>query len=88
MGDEWGPWIEHDGKGRPVPRGAVVHMVARCVVTGTIEQQVGVAHEDRGSWDWSDPAGLMKIISYRVRKPRALSMLQEIAAGVREPVDA
>jgi hypothetical protein len=30
MSDEWGPWIEHDGKGCPVPLGVLVEALWRC----------------------------------------------------------
>ncbi len=32
--------------------------------------------------------GWFPIIRYRIRKPRGLTILEEVAAGIREPVDA
>lgn len=53
-----------------------------------------------GSWIYGDPDDMstwsptarggraVPIIRYRIRKPKGLTMLEEVARGVREPVDA
>lgn len=65
---EWGPWIEHDGKGCPVDAGFVVlvdtdpyHMIG---IGRYYEFKISNANKD---WvGWTLP------IRYRIRKPRAL----------------
>ncbi len=71
MSEEWGPWIEHDGGPRPVPRGTFCHAV---FATGShLIGPVGVGYNGEGvtpdgkPWGWPS-----RIIRYRVRKPRAL----------------
>lgn len=71
MADEWGPWIEHDGKGCPVLSGQYLR------ATGSNGAEVeGVMRNPRLAfgWDWMGPSGnpCDFIIRYRVRKPRAL----------------
>ncbi|OOY15084.1 hypothetical protein BMI85_16185 [Thioclava sp. DLFJ4-1] len=86
MADIWGPWIEHDGKGCPVPVGTICHLVWR----DGLEIIANV--EGSGSWVWGDlryssTSGrnsygepLVPIVRYRIRKLRGLTILQEIAA--------
>jgi len=52
MTDEFGPWIEHDGRRMPVPAGTVVE--AECEnVTGMIVRVTKVAGSTAGfSWNW------------------------------------
>ena len=95
MSDEWGPWIEHDGSGCPVPKGTWVR----------VRMQNGNVHEGRAlmtriiggegcdpdaCWKWQP--GFIRIVAYRVRKPRALIQLREmiknLPAPSREGVDA
>ena len=91
MKDEWGAWIEHDGKGCPV-KGQFV----RCVLEGpigTFKETVGIAGSSGGwSWDWryfmTVPPGCsvfaMRVVRYQVRKPRSLALLREIAREVED----
>lgn len=85
MSDEWGPWIEHDGKGCPCV-GMYVH-----VVFNMSNDFIGVAGvsplfnmTNGGSWNWR--AGFDPIIRYRIRKPRGLIILQSLIADLPEPV--
>lgn len=74
MSEEWGPWIEHDGGDTiDAPIGARIMFEAfrpdGCTVysgTGTYAGATGAGDE----WD---------LIRYRVRKPKGLTILQEIA---------
>ena len=87
MTEEWGPWVEHDGKGCP------------CFgeyVNGIYEDWQGREMEFFGiagskgafSWDWKWTAekipGLnkyaFKITFYRIRQSGAMLMLKRIAA--------
>ena len=89
MTEEWGPWVEHDGTGCPVPIGTWVQVAGKH--GGVDEGRVTQASFDEsrsqwfkryvGEWDY--------IIRYRIRKPRALEQLREIARNPeRELEDA
>jgi hypothetical protein len=97
MTDEWGPWIEHDGTGCPVPVGTKV-MVEDYV--GCVRETIAGCYKKRkyvgphgqensriSAWIWVSPRK-KSIIRYRVRKPRGLSILQSIAENPREEVEA
>ena len=90
MGDEWGPWIEHDGLGVPE---CVVGVVCQAVAgNGMVVEAIrrGPPGPGRNSWTWpyADEAMVQRIIRYRTRKPRGLTIIEEIAQGIREPEDA
>ena len=75
---EWGPRIEHDGKGCPC-NGEFVHAVfdkGFPVETFSLLNTPG----DRLAWYWDKPRYPIpgKIIRYRIRKPRAMKLLQSI----------
>ena len=90
---EWGPWIEHDGKGCPVPVGTVVLVRLRC---GELYQGVAGCsgygdfakphgHENDpilSLWVHGEYSRPVDVVRYRVRKPRALSMLQRLVADL------
>ena len=96
MSEEWGPWVEHDGKGCPC-RGMIVESeqadglieihiadgVSRCAYTGKPKPRT---FNDVDLWNWmqcrtSVPSRWDKrIIRYRIRKPRALLDMIERAA--------
>lgn len=101
-GDEWGPWIAHDGKGCPCI-GAMVRSEDR---RGSIEEHIagGMLIFPDGSryngprrsaffcaWVWDDggPLGL-KITRYQIKKPRGLTILEGLLESLPEPerVDA
>lgn len=87
MSEEWGPWIEHDGKGCPCV-GQVVHLV--------LEDRFGCQAEFTGtprsrtlrSWDWSYFPTFRRVIRYRIRKPRGLTILEGLLENLPEEVDA
>lgn len=75
---EWGPWIEHDGKGCPCV-GQYVY-----VIYADDNDEYGIAFGG-GSWTYGDVDdydtwldGCEPIIRYRIRKPRAMKLLQSI----------
>ncbi len=75
---EWGPWIDHDGKGCPCV-GSYVHVIYAddvddfCIAFGGGSWTYGYAY-DYNTWlDGSEP-----IIRYRIRKPSAMKLLQSI----------
>lgn len=85
--EEWGPWIEHHGKGRPVPHGTYLH-----VITKSGFEEIGrLRYEGDGAtyFEWEAVLRAFNssdlcIIRYRIRKPRALQQLREIAENVKE----
>ncbi|ODM50013.1 hypothetical protein A9320_28135 [Ruegeria sp. PBVC088] len=95
MSEEWGPWIEHDGMGTPVPEGTRVEVEdwGGRIYTGQVVGREPLPGEV-DVWDWRHcisqgrPQWLVK--RYRIRKPRGLTMLQQIARDAKCPqkVDA
>jgi hypothetical protein len=86
MADEWGAWIEHDGKGCPVPDGTWVAVVAEGMPGRIIGPFEGAAGPSGESWDWrnwlsrdSDGGITARVLRYRVRRPSALRRLIDIA---------
>jgi len=93
----WGPWIEHDHSGIPVPLGTVVHRVfdqpfdvlhGRSV--SPTEEYIGPLRSSEidswsGGWVFE---GIVapRVVRYRVKRPAAFDQLVEIAKGVR-PVE-
>lgn len=98
--EEWGPWIEHDGKTVPVSIGTFVHLVFEDGDEWQgIEGTSGVSRTRNGnwiipddgdpwSWIWDHPNGEYgdRIIRYRVRKPRGLTILEDLIADLPAPV--
>lgn len=77
MSEEWGPWIEHDGRGCPC-----LGMYVR-IEWPDGEFLDGIAGSNGGySWDWSNSDWADPVIRYRIRKPRGLEALQKIAREV------
>ena len=93
MGDEWGPWIEHDGNGCPVPFGTIAEVTERANEDGdgwkSGDERTGVILVSSQKIEpWYLGQAVADIIRYRIRKPRGLTILEEIAQGIREPEDA
>lgn len=97
MNEEWGPWVEHDGKGCPC-RGAFVESETR---NGNIQRHIA---EGSAIWPWGEPApkstGIKgsawewldahfpsDVIRYRIRKPRALIELRDMIADLPTPAE-
>ena len=92
MSEEWGPWIEHDGKGCPCV-GQYVH-----VFFSNGKEVFGLAGRSRakavslglspdGSWDWGNSIRASRVVRYRIRKPRGLTMLEHVARDVPAPIE-
>jgi hypothetical protein len=93
--DEWGPWIEHDGKGCPC-KGQYGE-----VIFGDGDVFIGVfGHAGKTkngdtvlasngrmrSWEWVE--GFHKVIRYRIRKPRGMAILEALLQDLPQDVDA
>lgn len=82
---EWGPVIKHDGKGCPV-----VGMYCLIKNEYGMEQEGIVphhaAHRPKSSWFWEDTDKSdnpkWRIIEYRIRKPKGLTILESILREV------
>lgn len=92
--EEWGPWIEHDGKGCPASLlGRYVQAVGSL---GTVDERVVRDHivfpppgyHTQFERDDCIRNGVEFIVRYRVRKPRALKQLRELVENLPERVDA
>lgn len=91
MAEEWGPWIEHDGKGCPFLPGVRV-MLRHEDAKGHIMQYPAkiVDQLDHPDWDhenfgricvWRGIRGLAgRVLAYRIRRPDALRRLIDLAA--------
>ncbi|GGE30062.1 hypothetical protein GCM10011360_17690 [Primorskyibacter flagellatus] len=92
MSDEWGPWIEHNGKCVPVVEGTFIHIVfddgdefigieGRCG-TSAFGCKIIPDYGEPWGWIWDHPMCRSlgdRIIRYRIHKPRALALLKSIA---------
>lgn len=88
--DEFGPWIDHGGRGRPVPRGTIVEVEAKCL-TGLVKVKLSTAYGDAGTaWDWGSVSldQPWRIIRYRIRKPKGMGVIESILADLPESVPA
>jgi len=84
-GEEWGPWIVHDGKGCPVRQGLVVEVVSVDGFGFAMRSQGQVSGECPSSWDWRYYPQMRKIIRYRERRPKGLQVLLEILQSTENP---
>ena len=95
MSDEWGPWIEHDGKSVPLPDGTVCWVECAAGVAGWVTVCSEVP-KGRNCWIWdSIILGIfipLRIVRYRTRRPKALrqliDLMQALPAPQPEQVDA
>ncbi len=87
MTDEWGPWIEHDGKGCPCV-GRVVMVAAIRNLLGEVWEQGPAIAQGGQSWFWAvtglPPNDTQQIIRYRIRKPRGLTILEGVLENLPE----
>ena len=88
---EWGPWIEHDGTCVPVQSGEHYHAIFEdgdeeyATQGGDGFTASGATYKaDNGSWLWREPSE--PIIRYRIRKPRGLTILENLIADLPAPV--
>lgn len=94
MSDEWGPWTEHDGKGMPAEVvGRFTHRIHDC--GDCLRDGFGISGFAPENWDWSKvgmsvrTGGIAtRIIRYRIRKPRGLTILEGLLENLPEEVPA
>ncbi len=84
MADEWGPWIEHDGKGCP----CIGHFVRalHCTTYGHLSVTEGIAGASGGhSWDWENCGAYTMILRYQIRRPKGVAVLLDCLDRIGEP---
>lgn len=94
--EEWGPWIEHDGRGCPCVGLTVMAELKNGIIEGPFIAGKD-AIESLGSPNVIGSAWVHKkhphynnnwIIRYRIRKPRALRQLIEMVENLPAPSHA
>ena len=76
-GEDWGPWVIHNGKGCPLPSGTVVEVVSEDGF-GFAKREIGaVTGGSYSSGSWQHYPELKRIIRYRAKRPKGLLMLEE-----------
>ena len=93
MSDEFGPWVQHDGKGCPV-KGQFVRSVDAAGIemehlAGMLVEKEGIIPVD--SWDWDQcnryDVWHWRILRYRIRRPKGLTILENLIADIPQPVE-
>lgn len=80
----WGPCIEHDGKGCPCVGEYVQCERANLGILEVIAGAECISHglDPNGwgsAWVWREYHRYSDVIRYRIRKPKGLTLLEEIA---------
>ena len=86
--DEWGPWIEHDGKGCPCV-GMWIEVTSHFNRIGTdVRTESGIPMINGFSkWDILIDGWCPAVIRYRIRKPKGLQLLTDILREVERDGD-
>lgn len=90
--EQWGPWIDHDGSARPLMVGTYIQI--------ELEHETSESHAIKRGWKFINRKTLEGILSsrynlswgkdinrclrYRIRKPKGLSILQDILREVED----
>ena len=87
--EEWGPWIEHDGKGCPCV-GQVVQVATVVNLLGEEKTHPAMTAMGGPSWHWAKtclpPNVWQHIIRYRIRRPKGMAILENLIADLPAPV--
>lgn len=81
---EWGDWVEHDGRAQPVPSGTYVQVEFDMDIPenhGTSWKVVNIRTVEGvviSPYNFSDRDEYAKVIRYRIRKPRGMTILEQI----------
>lgn len=88
MADQWGPWIEHDGRGCP----DVVGLMLEVKVARDADLPPAEAGDCDSSfsrpWLWALMPWPYRVVAYRIRKPRGMVVLESLLADLPERVGA
>ena len=100
-GEEWGPWIDHDGCSFPVPVGTVVNverfdgttevfMVGRSTLLGGKNFSRITKLRKPSSWMWGSLSPSwgrgVYILRYRVKKPKGLQILESLLQNLDDKI--
>ena len=95
MSEEWGPWIEHDGRGCPLPVGTYIKDEWEGPPGRFNSSEGPISYRELEAFDWSNFGkkslhGMRcgRVIRYRIRKPRGLVILEKLLTDLPETVDA
>jgi hypothetical protein len=83
--EEWGPWIEHDGKGCPLPDYTIAERM-RANGETFVQKVVPDGRYFLNAWYWPSVPAWRRIIRYRIKKPRGLTILENLIADLPAPV--
>ena len=83
--EEWGPWVVHDGMGCPVPQGTIVEVRFQDAFGYKSNMVTTVTGGEFSSWNWEHYPELKKIVRYREKKPRGLSLLEGLLQSLDGP---
>lgn len=100
--DLWGPWIDHDGKGCPCRGAmvesvdacgvAMIH-IAGGISVDPVTGELRASYVNEAScdlWDWAECASWRRydarIVRYRVKRPRGLTILKKLIENLPAPV--
>lgn len=86
MSEEWGPWIEHDGKGCPC-RGEYVQGKFDDDRPDAFGIAYGVLNAE-SAWLWENAHRVAVLIRYRIRKPKGLTTLESLLTNLPQLEDA
>ena len=88
MAEEWGPWIENDGSGCPVPVGTFVRVEMKCGLTseGRVTPETANATNWLAYCQYGGPDRPKFVRRYQVRRPRGMEVLDRILAKTDLPV--
>lgn len=88
---EWGPWIKHDGKGCQCV-GQMVEAVVLVNRLGDLKNIGPFIAKGRESWTWKlhrlPVNEFARIIRYRIRKQRGMTILESLLENLPQEVDA
>jgi hypothetical protein len=91
MNYEWGPWVEHDGKGCPADVSPGVRVMVEYRNGQTHGGVVNSGVVGAGNWVWPKRYGLIfpaDCIRYRVRRPLVSEWLAETTSDLPVREDA
>lgn len=87
--EQWGPWIEHDGRGGKHLAGEWLHIIGADGRQGEGMLRFGCGPASLWHWDTLTMKNYHKrVIRYRIRKPRGLTILQELIENLPVKEDA
>jgi len=87
MGDvEWGPWVEHDGRGCPVRRGCRVEISVSHGVDVPKANRKQFGNKLHPAWSWALRPSAYRIVQYRLARPAVLRQLVDLVENPPAPV--